>query len=625
MEKIFIELLNMSITASWLVFVILLLRLIFKKAPKSITVVLWALVGLRLICPFSVESVLSLVPSAETIPLDILYSKNPTIHTGVGLLNSSINPVISESLAPNPGDSVNPMQVIMYIASYIWIIGMIAMILYVFLSYWRIHRKIREAVRMRDNVWMCDKIATPFILGVFRPQIYLPSNVKENDVPYILAHEMAHIKRHDHWWKPLGFALLTIHWFNPMIWIAYILLCRDIELACDEKVIKEMGIEIKKSYSEALINCSIPRKTIAACPLAFGEVGVKERVKTVLNYKKPAFWIVLCAITVCVIIAVCFMTNPKGNKVLGDDTQFDTQQENIQETKIVEWFDYHRKLHEFNKILEIELPGRSDVKFQWKEGEVSVIDSKGTTELIYGMAVACWNGYFYDLTGDGIPELCTTVSVGSGIVDERIVVYDYVKNTTYQLEGRSDNFSYVLSMIGDELIVSKYNMYIYEEVLEQGVLCLKEDNQTGKLELTYNKANEKYTLSSGIYLAGIKPEDADPTSGDLMGQYFSLDTKTQTFQMGESLRMSFAIFGTYEFDGTKLTLATGDESSDVYVLYLNDKGSFVYNESESDVIKYKWIKDGMAFGLMPQEETKLSPPNEEYPVGEAVTIGPLKE
>ena len=321
MEAIFLKILNMSITASWLVLAIVILRLILKKAPKAISVFMWALVGVRLICPFSFESILSLIPSAETVPQDIIYSEAPAIHSGVPIFNSTVNPIISENLAPEVGVSVNPMQIIAFVASVIWIVGIVAMVLYTVVSYFRIHRKVREAVPYQENIWLCDHIDTPFILGVIRPRIYLPSNMNEQDIEYVIAHEKAHLKRHDHWWKPLGFLLLTVYWFNPILWIAYILLCKDIELACDEKVIKDMGSEIKKPYSEALINCSVPRKMISACPLAFGEVGVKGRVKSVLNYKKPAFWIIVVAVVASIVVAVCFLTNPKQDTELGISSQ----------------------------------------------------------------------------------------------------------------------------------------------------------------------------------------------------------------------------------------------------------------------------------------------------------------
>lgn len=316
MENIFISLLNTSITAGYLVIAVMLLRPILQKAPKYIRCILWGLVGLRLILPFSFESVLSLIPSAEPIPPEIVNSPAPVIHSGISLLNSTVNPILSQSMAPAPGDSVNPMQFIMAVAWNVWLLGVIAMTVYSLVSFFLLKRKLREAVREENNVWLCDRVSSPFLLGLFRPRIYLPSDLVQEDKSYVLAHENAHIRRKDHWWKPLGFFLLTVYWFNPLIWIAYIFLCRDIEFACDEKVIKALGADCKQSYSEALINCSVPRKMISACPVAFGEDGVKGRIKSVLNYKKPAFWIVWTALILCIVVAVCFLTNPLSNKSL---------------------------------------------------------------------------------------------------------------------------------------------------------------------------------------------------------------------------------------------------------------------------------------------------------------------
>lgn len=311
METVFLKIMNMSITASWLVLAVLLMRLLLKKAPKFLSVIMWALVGLRLVLPFSFESIFSLIPSAETVPPEILYEQAPQVQTGIEAFNSAINPVITESFAPTPGTSVNPLQIITWLAGWIWIIGMAVMVIYSLISCLRICRKLREAAPLQDNIWLCDRINTPFIFGLFRPRIYLPSNMAAQDIPYVLAHEQAHLKRKDHLWKPLGFLLLTIHWFNPLLWLAYILLCRDIEAACDEKVLKDMGEESKKPYSTALVNCSVPRKMIAACPLAFGEVNVKSRIKKVLHYKKPAFWLLITAVVACIVLSVCFLTNPR--------------------------------------------------------------------------------------------------------------------------------------------------------------------------------------------------------------------------------------------------------------------------------------------------------------------------
>lgn len=310
MDAVFIKLLNMSITASWLVLAVILLRFLLKKAPKWIMGVLWGFVAIRLICPFSFESIFSLIPGAEPIPQNITVSEIPAINSGVAILNQTVNPILADSLTPNVGDSVNPMQIIAFIASVIWIIGIIAMLTYTLISYMRICRQVREAVNLQENIWICDHISTPFILGIIQPRIYLPSSMNESDMRYAISHEKAHLKRKDYIWKPLGFLLLSVYWFNPILWVAYILLCKDIELACDEKVIRQFGAEIKKPYSDALINCSVSSKAVSACPLAFGETSIKARVSGVLNYKKPAFWIILTAVVACIITAVCLLTNP---------------------------------------------------------------------------------------------------------------------------------------------------------------------------------------------------------------------------------------------------------------------------------------------------------------------------
>ena len=314
MEALFLKLLNMSITAGWIVLAVVLLRLLLKKAPKWISCLLWVLVGLRLILPFSFESKVSVVPSTETVPQEIIYSQAPTINSGVPFVNNSVNPVISESLAPEVGASVNPIQIVIFVATIVWCIGVAGMLIYALISYLRVKHKVRISAPLRENIYICDNIGTPFILGVFKPKIYLPSELPEREAEYVIAHEKSHLKRRDHLWKPIGFALLTVYWFNPLLWLGYVLLCRDIELACDERVIKNMDAEEKKAYSTALLDCSIPRRMISACPLAFGEVDVKNRIKSVLNYKKPAFWIIVVAIIACIVAAVCLLTDPKREK-----------------------------------------------------------------------------------------------------------------------------------------------------------------------------------------------------------------------------------------------------------------------------------------------------------------------
>ena len=301
----------MSISASWLVLAVLVFRFVFRKAPKWIHVLLWGVVAVRLLCPFSIESALSLIPSAETISPEIMMAQEPTIHTGVPAINSVINPIITETFAPEPVASANPLQIWIPVVAMIWGIGVALLLAYTAISYWLLHRKVRTAVLLRDNIFQSEVVSSPFVLGIIKPKIYLPFQMDGQNLEHVVSHEQAHIRRRDHLWKPLGFLLLTIHWFNPLMWLAYVLLCRDIELACDEKVVKELGKDQRADYSQALLACSVSRRMIAACPLAFGEVGVKERVKSVLNYKKPAFWVVVISVVVCMAVAVCFLTNPK--------------------------------------------------------------------------------------------------------------------------------------------------------------------------------------------------------------------------------------------------------------------------------------------------------------------------
>ena len=312
MAAVFLKLLNLSISASWLVLAVLVLRLISKRSPKWMNVLLWGIVALRLMLPFSIESALSLIPSAETVsPAVVQFDPAPTITSGVNIIDNAVNPSLSEHFAAAPTMSVNPLYVWTYLAGWVWLIGLGVMLLYALVSYLRLRRRVSVSLCVRENIYLCDAISSPFILGVVKPHIYLPSGLDEVQRQNVLSHERAHLTRRDHWWKPLGFALLAVYWFNPVLWLAYALLCRDIELACDERVIRTMDESAVKTYSTVLLACSMPRKAVITCPLAFGEVGVKERVKNALHYKKPAFWVVAASVAVCVVVAVCFLTNPE--------------------------------------------------------------------------------------------------------------------------------------------------------------------------------------------------------------------------------------------------------------------------------------------------------------------------
>ena len=581
MNELFLKIINMSISASWLVLAVLILRFVLKKAPKWINVLLWGIVAIRLICPFSFESPLSLIPSAETIPLNIGMDSTPTINSGISAINNAVNPIISQSNTPMAGASINPLQITIGIYEYIWIFGMIALALYTVISYWRLRRKVDTAVRYKDNIFQSENVSSPFVFGIIKPRIYLPFKMNGQDLEHVVAHEHAHIRRKDHWWKPFGFLLLTIHWFNPLMWMAYVLLCRDIELACDEKVIKELGNEQRGDYTQALVACSVNRRMIAACPLAFGEVSVKERVKYVMNYKKPAFWVIIISVIVCVGVAVCFLTNPKQDSYtlrivvpagsqekfvytdeevstirnsikiwsgdgLGDTevllspvnkttetrytatylthgmpVEFDAEKdtwfkigvnmqnptnediivyvevENVEVrivdeiNSVIKWFDYTENPSAMDDESTINLPIYPDVTFSYNQAQIIASKPFDTSELtdhtilITGMPI--WNAYFADLTGDDYPEICATYTFGSGIIDSRIIIYDYAKGSSYELSDRGYfDFTLRLNEADGYLYVDK-TKYNTDELVETGRLVFK--NNCIQIEGFSNEAN----------------------------------------------------------------------------------------------------------------------------------------
>ena len=315
MGEIFIKLVNMSITASWLILVVLGVRFLFRKMPKWINCLLWGVVAFRLIFPFSIESEFSLQPSAEPIQATAMVEGEvmayvPSLDSNVSFVENTVNPLLAETFAYQKTESVAPLQVFVGIAGNLWLGGMMILLVFALGSIVRLHLFTRESVHYSKNVYLCDRVKSPFILGIIHPKIYLSSALKEEEIDYIIAHEKAHLQRKDHLWKPCGYLLLCIYWFNPLCWIAYLMLCKDIELACDEKVIKKMSFSDKKEYAKVLLSCAAQRRLVFVCPLAFGEVGVKERVQTILKYKNPAFWITMAAMALCVILALCFLTNP---------------------------------------------------------------------------------------------------------------------------------------------------------------------------------------------------------------------------------------------------------------------------------------------------------------------------
>lgn len=493
MNELFLKIVNMSISASWLVLVVLILRFVLKKAPKWVNILLWGIVAIRLICPFSFESALSLIPSAETFPEKVISGPSFDVQTGITPVDNRINDYLGDRYFEGVTVPANNGNNIMTILTIVWTIGILLLVAYTVISYWRLRRKVDTAVRYKDNIFQSENVKSPFVLGIIKPRIYLPFNMNGQDLEHVVAHEQAHIHRKDHWWKPFGFLLLTIHWFNPLVWLAYVLLCRDIELACDERVIKELGNEQRADYIQALVACSVNRRMIAACPLAFGEVGVKDRVKSVMNYKKPAFWGVVLAVIVCVFVAVCFLTNPVTKNNGTDGT-------------VTEWFDYLETPDEmvWDGRLEINLPEFPGVTFRWYPEKMEAVTEEGIVPLFHGMPI--WNTYFCDLTGDRIPDLCSTYTFGSGIIDSRIIIYDYANGASYELSDRGYfDFTLRFNEADGYLYVDK-TKYNTDELVETGRLVFK--NNSIQIEGFSNEAHQVFRaeileIHDGHYL--VKP------------------------------------------------------------------------------------------------------------------------
>lgn len=318
MNRIFLEILNHAMISSLLIIAVLIVRICIKKAPKWMTCVLWAMVAVKLVLPFPIESVFSLAPSAKPIPVEQEYLPAPQTEPEVTVADKAVKPAFESEFPTGGTASANPMKTVVSSAAIVWIAGMAVLCFYSLGSYWLLKRRVAVSRKLYDNVYLCDLIDSPFILGILRPGIYFPSGMEQETIECVLEHEKAHLKRYDHIWKPLGFFLLILYWFHPLCWLSYHLFCRDIEFACDEKVTKDKDKEWTANYCQALLDCNVRRRSIAACPVAFGEVGVKDRIKSVLNYRKPAFWIVAAAVILSVVVAVCFMTSPKTDEEIAE-------------------------------------------------------------------------------------------------------------------------------------------------------------------------------------------------------------------------------------------------------------------------------------------------------------------
>ncbi len=560
------KLLNMSLTASVVIVFVLLLRLLLKKAPKVISYALWSVVLVRLLCPVSIGSDFSLfgllnAPVAESgaltsrieyVPSNFVHTEYPAIVLPVPGIDDAINDALPQGEEQTAAD---PLEAPLAIATYVWMAGLLAMGIYAAVSYIRLRRKLITASPLRDTIYLADEITSPFVMGFFKPKIYLPSSLEEREQSYILMHEQHHIRRFDHIIKALAFAALCIHWFNPLVWVAFIMAGKDMEMSCDEAVVKKMGTGVLADYTASLLSLATGTPIIAGKPLGFGEGDAKGRIRNLAHWKKPAFGVVLAAVIACVVFAVVFTTNPKKATTTEDalaqlESSVTWEGASVSFTippyDAGEWYihvsgravyddGFSQSLHyleneswltgktytiqpdssavelilvaaiadpangEIERTIdllqgksadvqlwfdelesdELNLDGRQEINldafpgvtFRYAQYQIIAESEIGHTILMEGMPI--WNAYFTDLTGDGLPELCATISVGSDIVDDRVVIYDYANAVSYSLEDRGE-YDYRLSMQNGQLDVPK-QVYNSSEIVETGYLAYADD------------------------------------------------------------------------------------------------------------------------------------------------------
>lgn len=651
MSAVFLKILNLTWGASWLILAVIVLRLLLKKAPRWVSCLLWGLVAIRLICPVSIESALSLVPSGKVVPETA--DMQPRIDTGIAVINNTINPAMSVAYATSEEAGEHIMQNALSAAFCIWIVGMAVMMLYAFISYIAVRRKVSASIRLKDNIMLCDEVKTPFILGVIRPLIYVPSALEGEKMEMVCAHERAHISRRDHWWKPIGFALLSVYWFNPLCWLAYILLCRDIEAACDEKVIKDKDRDYMALYSQTLLELSVSGKIITACPLAFGETGVKSRIKGILNYKKPAFWIILIALIVCAVVAVCFLTNPKkddaGMQAEGSDALDNMGIDYTYEdgVYVAKDRDGNKKSYRYKKELRGRTSGAerdgmfivltNDPDITYEKVSRSIFSSNSNDRLkdtvITGMHVLDENGEIFvsdepdtDRENDEGPQekLITeympaeTIATDSKFWQPPVLSVTYAGNRYAATQG-SYNWSYVDEQ-GEGHSVCADSAHPLDAIDRMSHIDLQKDTDTLEIHMTYSPvklgyryweagAEEKTVEYDKDYTALLSSNDSSGVSEDAIMK-IPADTPLIIELYGEweygDSSYYFAILPKGKADAQlnywmELDLPQGYNSSEYSEYYGYMGGSYIlpqaYTAAYSDSVPREWLYSGCITGL----------------------------
>ena len=568
MNALFLQVLNLSLAAGWMVLAVLLLRVLLKKAPKWVMGVLWGLVGLRLVLPFSLESRWSLQPSITVGAEKFLASE--AVHA-VGEITGRIT-AMPETTAAVPETGLHLTPNLTSVGAVLWMVGVEVMLGYALFSYLHVRKNVQEAVCLRKNIWLCDSIDTPFLLGIVKPHIYLPSTMSAEDMPYVIAHEQAHLKRKDHIWKPLGFLLLSVYWFHPLLWLAYWLMCKDVELACDEKVIRTMGEESKKPYSYALINCSVPKKVISACPIAFGEVSVKERVKGVLNYKKPAFWVVLIAVAACVIAAVCFLTKPVAAKLPEGMEPF------------------------LNEVILEQNRSEQSKNFECVDYQLLRVDEHRETVTVYAWVL------YEELSYDG-----AELHLESGAHTPTVITAQKNENQQYSLV---------------EYWTPRDGSYYSKDIRAKFPLTLWGKALDGQSYIEEQKEHCR-AAAMAYYLEGEENHTGAENMQNADGSYWymeyglsgpaatlSLIPEEHRFQFAYSLLSSYIPTGTYEEQGDLLVMRADDEPYETYT-FRKDGDTLVFLADQSAELPFEregkpCVPDGAVFelhrtGLVPRE------------------------
>ncbi len=605
MSTVFLKILNLSYSASWLILAVVIVRLLLKKAPKWINCLLWALVAVRLILPFSLESAMSLLPSGEVVPENIQATDVPHIETGINVVNSAVNPVMEETFAPASANSVNPMQVVVTVLCIAWVIGILAMAVYAFISYAKIKRSVREAALLEKGIMECDEVKSPFILGILRPVIYVPSGMDRETLELVLAHEKAHLKRRDYVWKPLGYALLSVYWFNPLSWISYILLCRDIESACDEKVIRDKSSDYMAAYSQALLDCSIQKRRIAACPVAFGETGVKMRIKNVLNYKKPAFWIIIASLIACVVLAVCFLTNPKKEEPVSEapsetETPVSDEPYVFDEERV-----YYYSLNAYTingidpvKLINFTISFLPDGTYTWYESPVSSFIGTGTYSIEDGI-----------LTMTDNAEITGTDRVNRFTVSEDSLFYVSDGSDNFDMVKLSDGVEFALGVnpLGDleDIDVVEVEPLTFVWPTDNDVVTRQfstdEENYHPETDIAGAPGDPVYAATDGT----IKETGFDDKDGNYIVESAGLITVTYCHLEEVSVNVNDVVsagdvIGTIGSTGNStgphlaIRLLLGDEPYDYLQLFDSYIAHEVPEKSEGNVYDY-YSSDGSVY------------------------------